>query len=306
MRVAIAGGSGYLGGALTTLLLARGDDVVWLSRRPGRVTPPAGLCREVAFDHADPRGPWASALGEVDAVANLSGHPIAARWNERVKHAIVASRVDLTRDLVSAMATLAETGSPIPRVLVNASGMGIYGDRGDAVLAECEPPGGDWLSQVAAAWEGEALKAEALGVRVALLRTGLVLGDEGFLPRIVLPMRLFVGGPVGSGRQWLSWIHWRDVARLYAHALDSDDVSGPLNASSPEPVRMADFSRQLGRVLHRPSWFSVPGFVLRPVLGEVAPYTLMSQRASADKALDSGFSYRFPDLGAALSDLLGP
>lgn len=297
MKVLIAGGNGYIGGLLTRVLLASRREVGWLSHSPGRVKPPAGVSEQALSDAV-------TAIAGADAVVNLSGHPIASRWNPRVKRLLRESRIDTTRSLVEAIRDARDRGSG-PAVLVNASGIGIYGDRGDEELGEDAPVGGDWLADLAVDWEREALKAADVGCRVVVIRTGLVLGSDGFLPKLITPMRFFVGGPVGDGRQWVPWIHEADIASAYRFALEYDGLRGAVNACSPNPVRMSEFTRTLGRVVQRPSWLPVPPFALRLVLGEVAPYTLMSQRA-LPKALDAaGFSFAFPDLEVALTDLVG-
>ncbi len=308
MNIAIAGGNGFIGQRLTAQLLEAGHEVVWLSNRPGRF-PLGERHTEVPFTYRTPlsEGPlpeWAEAVASADVVVNLSGYPIVMRWNEERKQLLRDSRVYTARALKDAIAR-ARAGDGGPSAYIGASAVGIYGDAGDTVLDESAPVGTDWLSQLGATWERETFAVgEETGVRTVAVRTGLVLGDEGFLPKMSLPAKLFVGGPVGSGRQWTPWIHLDDMAAIYRFVIEHDEVSGPVNAVAPNPVTMRDFSKALGRALRRPSWFPVPGFGLKIVLGEVAPYMVYSQRPTMRKLLNAGFQFTYPDIDAALAAAL--
>lgn len=306
MRIALAGGNGFIGQALTGQLLEAGHQVTWLSRRPGRFALKPGL-REVSFDYAAPLDPasppaWAEAVAEADVVVNLAGHPIVMRWNEERKKLLGESRFQTARALASAI-ELAQASGRGPSAYIGASAVGIYGDAGDAVLTEDAPAGSDWLAQLGVAWERETFAVGVrTGVRTVAVRTGLVLGSEGLVPKMALPAKLFVGGPVGSGKQWTPWIHLDDIAGIYRFVIEHDEISGPVNAVGPEPVRMREFSRALCRVLKRPSWFPVPTFGLQIVLGEVAPYMVYSQRPSMEKLLSAGFTFRYPAVEEALAN----
>jgi len=295
MRVAIVGATGFIGRRLTRALAERGDEVVALSRR-GRDVPGA---RAVAWDPGTSPLPR-DALEAVDAVVNLAGEPLTKRWTEARKRAIVESRVQSTRGVVEAL------GDGGPSVLVNASGVDFYGSRGEEVLTEASRAGSGFLADVVLRWEGAAREAEGQGVRVVLVRSGVVLAaDGGALPKLVLPTKLFVGGPIGGGQQWFPWIQVDDEVGLFQWALDNDAVRGPIVAVAPNPVRQKDFAAALGRVLGRPAFLPTPGFVLTPVLGEGAQVVLSSKRVLPRAALDSGYRFKFPELEPALRAALG-
>ncbi len=306
MRVVAAGATGFIGTPLWAELAAAGHTVQLLSRAPERYTQPLG--QGVSLVGWDPRrldGGWVDVVGRADAVVNLAGESIASgRWTSARKEALRRSRLTATGTLVQAIAR-----APVatrPRSLVNASAIGYYGDRDDETLTEESPPGDDFLARLCIEWEAAAHEAESLGVRVVTLRTGVVLGKGGgALPLMALPFRLFLGGPVGSGRQWVSWVHLDDVVGIVRHALENEDVRGPVNATSSAPVRQRDFARAIGEALGRPSWAPVPAFVLRVVLGEMADGLLLpSQRVLPTAALSSGYQIKHPDLLAALRSAL--
>lgn len=297
MRVALVGATGFLGGHLARALLGRGDEVVALVR--GDRSGIAGA-RDVHWDPAE--GPLPpGALDGVDAVANLAGASIGAkRWTAARKRVIRESRVLTTRAVVDALAA-----DGAPRVLLNASGVDVYGAR-DEPVDESSAPGQGFLPETAVAWEREALRATGHGVRVVLLRSGIVLArDAEALVRIARPVRLFAGGPLGSGRQWYAWIHLEDEIGLMLHALDHPEVAGPLNAASPNPERQRDFVRILGRVLHRPAVLPAPAVAVRLAVGELATLALDGRPVVPRVARETGYAFRFPDLEGALRDIYG-
>jgi hypothetical protein len=249
--------------------------------------------------------PPPQAFEGVDAVFHLAGDPVASgRWTAAKKRSIRESRELGTRHLVQALRQLPSR----PKVLVSASATGWYGDRGDEILAESQPPANDFLADVCVAWEREAQAATELGVRVACIRTGIVLGREGgALKKLLMPFRLGLGGPLGNGRQWMPWIHVDDLAAIYLHAAENSDVSGPLNGAAPNPVTNKQFTKALAAAVHRPAFLPAPYFALRLALGEFAKVLFDSQRAVPKATLASGFQFQYPELGVALAAIVsGP
>jgi hypothetical protein len=297
VRVFVTGATGLIGRALCGALLQRGHAVTGLSRRPGAALP-AGV-RPVEGDPSGP-GPWQEELARADACVHLAGEPLAAgRWTAARKLRIERSRVDSTRQVAEVVAA----GGP--RVLVLGSAVGFYGSRGDEPLDEGAAPGTDFLAQVTARWEAAA-EGAARRARVVRVRTGLVLARHGgALPRLLLPFKLLVGGPLGDGGAWQPWLHLADEVGLLRLALEDERLEGPLNACAPEPVRNRDLARAIGEVLHRPSRLPTPAAALRLALGELAEVVLASQRVAPQKALEAGYAFRFPRQEPALRDLLG-
>jgi uncharacterized protein (TIGR01777 family) len=297
MRVLITGATGLIGRALCAALLERGDEATALTRQAG-----ADLPRGVAPVVGDPAvsGPWLEALGRADAVVHLAGESVAGgRWTAERKARITASRLDSTKLVAGAIAT----GGP--RVLVQGSAVGFYGDRGEERLDETSAPGRGFLADLAVRWE-EAAAPAAARARVVLVRTGIVLARQGgALPQLARPFKLFAGGPLGDGTAWQPWIHLVDQVGLLLLALDDPRASGPLNAVAPGSVQQAELARTLARVLHRPNLFPVPGVALKLAVGEMAEVLLASQRVVPARAEALGYRFRFPSLGPALEDLLG-
>ncbi|MEP7118840.1 MAG: TIGR01777 family oxidoreductase [Acidobacteriota bacterium] len=295
MHIAVSGGSGFLGRALERVLTQQGHRVSVLTRkaRPGHPT-------DIAWTPNGEVGPWAQALRGVDAIVNLAGAGMAdKRWTDERKADLLSSRLRATSSLVKAMQQV-DGG---PRVFVSGSGVGYYGHTGDERLDEHAPAGHDFVATMAAAWEAAAAPAARLG-RLVLLRTSLVMGHEGTLAKMRLPFKLGVGGRLGSGRQWMSWIHVDDWAALAARLIADPQAEGPFNLSAPEPVTNAEFTRALGRVLHRPTILPVPAFALEFALGEMAELLLTGQRAVPAKALGLPFGFRYSDLDQALAAAL--
>lgn len=302
MRVVIAGGSGFIGRSLAKGLLERGHAVTILTRRPPDAVA-GGLPAGAAVQRWDPGQPLdPGVLDGAGAVVNLAGATIARRWTAAARRLILDSRVQSTQALVQAIKALATP----PRVLVNASAVGYYGPRGDEPVTEAERPGSDFLAQVCREWEAAARAAEGAGVRVVRLRLGLVLGRGGALSRMSVPFRLFVGGPLGSGRQWMPWIHIDDVTGLVAFALEREGLAGPVNGTAPNPVRNREFALTLGRVLGRPAVVPAPAWALRLVLGEMSAMLLTGQRALPEAALRAGYRFRHTELEPALRAVYGP
>jgi uncharacterized protein (TIGR01777 family) len=282
------------------------DRPVVLSRDPDRARPRIGhlVDRIVRWDPLHGPPPQEAFEG-VDAVLHLAGESVAAgRWTTAQKARIRDSRVVGTRHLVQGIVQSARR----PAVLVSASAVGYYGDRGEEELTESARPADDFLAQVCVEWEQEALAAEKAGVRVALARTGIVLGSGagGALEKMLTPFRLGAGGPLGSGRQWMPWIHVADLARLYLHAAETMSIVGPMNAVAPNPVRNSEFTKVLARQLHRPAFMPAPYFGLRLVFGEFAQVLFASQRVIPRVALDTGFVFQYPELAGALREILAP
>jgi len=296
MRVTITGATGLVGSRLVARLRERGDEVTVLSRDPEGARSVLGDVEVAAWDPTA-KAADADALAGRDGVVHLAGEPVDQRWSDMVKERIWTSREAGTRCLVAGL----RKAEPRPRVLVSASGVGYYGPRGDERLDESAAAGDDFLASVVKAWEAEAAAAEDLGLRVVLVRTGVVLDRKGgALAKMLPPFRAGIGGPVAGGRQYMPWIHLDDLVGIYLAALDGDDWSGPVNATAPEPVPNKEFSRALGRALHRPAIAPVPAFALRILYGEMAEIVTTGQRAVPKRALELGYTFLHPDLDEAL------
>ena len=302
MRVLVTGASGFLGSRTSDALVARGDEVVGLTRHPARAR---GVNPTVTWHswNAIVERPPASVFEGVDALINLIGEPIDQRWTEEAKERIRSSRVRATKNLIDVLSA----GESRPSVLVSQSAVGYYGNRGETIVDESTPSGSTFDAGVSAAWEDAARAAEDLGIRVAVTRTGLVLHPEsGLLQQLLLPFRLGLGGPIAGGRQYMPWIHVDDWIRLVLWALDGTENSGTYNATSPNPATNAEFSATLGRVLGRPAVIPIPKLAMKLRFGnELGEVVTGGQRAVPRRALDAGFEFAHPELEPALRDLLG-
>jgi uncharacterized protein len=299
MNYLITGATGFIGKPLVELLLREGHSVHYLGRKQSR------LVNSRAVFHL-----WADSVGTLppletvppcDAVIHLAGEPVAQRWNAEVKRKIRESRINSTRNLVEAIGKLTVK----PPVLVNASAIGYYGERGDEILPESSSPGSGFLAEACIGWEREADRAREFGLRVVKVRIGIVLGrDGGALPQMLPSFRFGAGGTLGSGEQWMSWIHRDDLIGIIRWAAETPTVEGAVNGTAPEPVTNAEFTRRLAKVLRRPALFRIPRLMLRLVLGQMSDSILASARAIPQKADQQGFTFRFPTLEPALRNLL--
>ena len=300
MRVVITGGTGLIGRALSHDLAADGHKAIVLSRSPGRAPAMPDGVRVVEWDARTGAG-WAELADGADAIVNLAGASLRRRWTPRSKQLIRDSRMHAGHAVVDAVRRVDRK----PRLVVQASGTGAYGPRGDQVVTETTGFPDTFLGRTAAQWEASTAPVEEQGVRRAIIRSGVVLSREsGALPLLALPYRLFVGGPLGSGDQWLPWIHMEDEVRAIRFLIELETAVGPFNLSAPRPVTAAEFGRTLARVLGRPAFFRVPAFAVRLVLGEMSTVVLDGQRAIPRRLLDLGFRFHFPDAESALHDLL--
>lgn len=297
MKITMSGASGLIGRRLLKALSSEGHTLQVLSRHAGTNMP--GNIKVWPWDPVKAEPP-ADAISDSDAIVHLAGEPVAQRWNADVKRKIRDSRVTGTRNLVQAMGRLAKP----PAALICASAIGYYGSRGNEQLTEESSAGSGFLAEVTRDWEAEAVRAEALGTRVVRVRIGIVLDSRGgALKKMLPPFRAGVGGKVGNGSQWMSWIHLDDLVGIFQVALESR-IRGPMNGVAPYPVINSDFTKSLAAAVHRPAIFPVPGFVLKVIFGEMAEMLLGSQRVAAKAAEAAGYRFQYPQLPAALADLL--
>ncbi len=301
MKVLVSGGTGFIGRALCRSLVRQGMSVTALSRNLLQAKALLDPSIKVVEWDGVGLGPWEHELDSATAIINLAGESIAAnRWTQKRKQLIVDSRVKATRLLAQAISRHTNK----PRLLINASGIGYYGTNQEIRFDERNGTGSDFFADLCVGWEAEALTAHSAGVRVVCLRIGMVLEkDGGVLAKMVPPFRAFVGGPIAPGTQWVSWIHRADLIGLIEWALTNDQISGPVNAVAPETVTMKEFCETLGKILHRPSWLSVPVFALRLAFGELTSFMTTGQRVIPKVALDGGYQFRYPQLDSALRSI---
>jgi uncharacterized protein len=302
MKIAIAGATGFVGTRLVEQLLAQGDLVTILTRNPQKAIGRFPKADVISYNPLK-SGEWQQSISGCDAVVNLVGEPIAEkRWTPAQKREIIDSRRLATQKLVEAI----NQAEAKPQVLVSASAIGYYGTSETAEFNENSPAGTDFLAEVCTAWETAAQEVTAGGTRLAILRLGIVLGENGgALGKMLAPFGAFVGGPIGSGKQWFSWIHRDDVVKLIISAIVNPGIQGVYNATAPNPVTMQEFAQTLGTVMNRPSWLPVPDFALEALLGEGAIVVLQGQQVLPTKTLAEGFKFDYPTLQPALANILG-
>lgn len=295
MHVLITGGTGFIGSYLIPLLVNRGDTVTVVSRKK-RTSSTKGITYITWDDDLT------KVVAKSDAVINLAGSNLFdTRWNDEVKKEIMDSRVDATRNIVQAI----QKAKVKPKVFLSGSAVGYYGNRGEDKLTEESPPGDDFLAEICLAWENEALKLDVPEVRLVLLRTGIVQQkDDGALKKMLLPFKLYGGGPIGSGEQYYPWIHMDDMIGSLLFIIENEGINGPVNIAALHPVTMNTFAKTLGEVLSRPSWFPVPKFMLKIAVGEAASFIVSSLRVIPEKLKKTGYQFKYPELKPALTDIL--
>ena len=301
MKILITGGTGFVGTQLTFRFIQDGHEITILTRSLKRL---GEAPRGISYLQGDPtqKGPWQEAIQNHDVVINLAGASIFAKWTEEYKKVLRESRVSTTRNIVQGI----PPDSSKKITLFSTSAVGYYGFCGDEELTEESPHGEDFLAQMAVEWEAEALKAKEKGARVVITRFGIVLGEKGGALGQMIPLfKKFIGGPIGSGQQWFSWVHIKDLAEVFVFLLKHPEISGPVNLCSPNPVRNKDLAKALGKVLHRPSFFPAPGFMVKLVLGEFGSVILEGQRVIPRKLIENGFVFQYPDIGKALQGIVG-
>ncbi len=301
-KIVITGATGAIGRNLCRKLIESGEEITVFTRNPEgarKILPAVKKFVEWNYESIDT---WLQELYGKDVIVHLAGTNLGAkRWNDEYKKLAYDSRIISTRNLVEAIKLLEKK----PKAFICSSAVGIYGNRYDEVLDESSLTGNDFMAVICKDWEKEAANVEQHGVRRVSVRTGLVMmKDDGVLKKMLLPFKLFIGGPLGNGRQWFPWIHIDDIVGIYIHAIDNESVSGAINGASAGIVTMKEFAKTLGKVLKRPSFFAVPKFAMKIATGEIADYAVMSQRTSAEKILKLGYKFKFENLEAALRDLL--
>ncbi|MBS4219476.1 TIGR01777 family oxidoreductase [Bacillus sp. FJAT-49711] len=299
MHIVIAGGSGFVGKALQARLLKEGHKITILTRNKEKIFESNGLR---AVEWLNPNSEPEIYMKNVDAIINLAGESINGfRWTKEKKKRIIESRIHATREIV----TLIEKLDRKPKVLVNGSAVGYYGMSDvETFTEESKSQASDFLASVVRKWEEEAAQAERLGVRIVFARLGVVLGKEGALPLMALPYKMGVGGPVGTGNQWIPWVHQADVAGLLLFAIENESISGPINVTAPNLVKNKEFGKTIGRVLHRPHWMPVPSFAMKLLLGEMSEMLLRGQCAIPQKAEQNGYTFEYPILEQAMENIL--
>ncbi len=301
MKIAITGATGFVGSRLVDRLQTEHQVLVFTRNITAAKKIPKSASVEIVTYTPTVSGAWQQMLASCDAVVNLAGEAIGeGRWTSERKQEILNSRQLSTQKIVEAITN----ANPKPTVLVNASAIGYYGTSETALFDENSPTGTDFLAQVCQTWEAEAEKVKTAGVRLVILRFGIILGMGGALGKMITPFKLFAGGPIGSGKQWFSWIHREDVCSLIIQALTNPQMEGVYNATSPKPVRMKDLSQTMGEVLNRPSWLPVPNFAIEALLGDGAMVVLEGQQVLPNRTLTTGFKFQYPDLKPALTEIL--